>query len=169
MCLTRTALALLLMSLCMTSALAQDSSAPITVEADQLEIDQKSGISIYQGNVRLQQQTLLLLAERLELRSEQGEISRVYAEGSPVHLEHKDPQTGSLTRADASRMEYRLGEGILELKGDARLWREGEEFSGTHLIYESETQVVRAFGDPQGEESGRVRMILQPNRGGNDE
>lgn len=167
--LTRTALALLLVGLGVTSALAQPSNAPITVEADQLEIDQKSGVSIYQGNVRLQQQTLLLLASRLELRSEQGGVKQVYAEGSPVHLEHRDPQTGALTRAEASNMEYRLGDGVLELKGDARLWREGEEFSGTHLIYESDTQVVRAFGDKQDKESGRVRMILQPDRGGSDE
>lgn len=167
--LTRTALALLLMGLAVTSVLAQPGNAPITVEADQLEINQKSGVSTYQGDVRLQQQTLLLLANHLELHSDQDGVKQAYAEGAPVHLEHRDPETGALTRAEASRMEYRLGEGVLELKGNARLWREGEEFSGSHLIYESDTQVVRAFGDKQGEENGRVRMILQPNKDSSDE
>ncbi|MCW8827907.1 MAG: lipopolysaccharide transport periplasmic protein LptA [Gammaproteobacteria bacterium] len=147
-----------------TLCAAEQGAGPVTIEADQLELNQQSGVSIYQGNVRMQQQTMLLLAERLELHSDQGQVIYAYADGSPAELEHEDPQTGKVTRARALRIEYRFSDGLLELKDDAYLWHAGDEFSGKHLIYESDQQVVRAFGDKQQEGDGRVKVILQPQK-----
>ncbi len=168
--LTRTLLLMLFFSLSLSTASAAElKSAPITVEADKLELNQQTGISIYQGNVRLQQQTMLLQAERLELHSKEGQIEKAFADGSPVHLKHEDTETGQTTRAEASHMEYHLSNGVMELKGNARLWRGGDEFSGNHLIYDTSKNVVRAFGDKGKDDGGRVRVILQPKEGADNE
>lgn len=145
-------------------AVSAQQPAQVSIEADSLELDQQSGVSIYQGNVRLQQQDLLLQAERLELTSRQGKLQQVNARGTPVRLEQRDAATGILTRAEANEVEYRFTEGVLELRGDASLWRDGDEFSGQHLIFENEKQVVRAFGDSNSEGDGRVRVILTPQQ-----
>ncbi|MFO7594418.1 MAG: lipopolysaccharide transport periplasmic protein LptA [Pseudomonadota bacterium] len=160
---------MLLLNLPLTVGAAKQGDAPITVEADRLEINQQTGVSIYQGNVRLQQDTLLLQAQRLELHSTEGQVQKAYAEGSPVHLEHEDTETGMTTRAEASHMEYRLSDGVMELKGDARLWRGRDEFSGNHLIYDTDNNVVKAFGDTEKDDKGRVRVILQPKEDDTDE
>ena len=46
-------------------ALSTDSSQPIAVEADTLEVRNDENISIYQGNVRLIQGSLEIKSERL--------------------------------------------------------------------------------------------------------
>ena len=138
------------------------SASPITVEADSLELNQKSGISTYQGHVRLEQQGMQLQADRLELHNDGKQLKQAIADGKPVHLEQTDPQTGEKMRAEALHVEYRFEDGQLELMGEAHLWRSGDQMSGNHLIYDSTNRTVRAFGNKQG--NGRVRVILQPEK-----
>jgi lipopolysaccharide export system protein LptA len=84
------------------------------------------------------------------------------ADGAPVYLERTDPQTAELIKANANHVEYRLDEGVLEMQQRAHLWRGEDEFSGDHIIYELDNRVVRAFGQKDGADGGRVRVILQP-------
>lgn len=143
--------------------LAQESSRqPITVEADRLNISGESGLSTYEGNVEMRQGTMLLRADTVVLHSKGSAVQVAVADGKPVYLEHTDPQTGELLKANANHMEYRIRDGQLELKQQAHLWRGKDEFSGDHIIYELSTRVVRAFGQQNGKEDGRVRVILQP-------
>ena len=145
--------------------LAQEpSSEPITVEADRLELNSRSGLSTYQGNVEMRQGTLLLRADKVVLHSKGSNLQLAVADGKPVYLERTDPQTGELLKANASHMEYRIGAGVLEMKEQAHLWRGKDEFSGDHIIYELNKRVVRAFGEKNGKDEGRVRVILQPRK-----
>lgn len=151
----------LLLALCSAAVMAE-TSGPIQVEADRLELDQKKGVSLYQGNVKLQRGDTLLQAERLELHGKEGKVTLAIADGTPVHLEMRDPQSGKMTRGEAGHVEYRLEEGMLTLQGAAQLWRDGDHFTGERLLYDDNQQQLRAFGDEQG--SGRVRVILQPEK-----
>lgn len=154
----------LLLALALPAAALEDASQPVTVEADQLEVNRKTGISIYQGNVRMRQGSTLLLAERLELHSTDKQLTAGFADGSPAHIEQRDPETGELLRGQALRMEYRFDDGQLILRQKAHLWRGSDEFSGEHLIYNRHNKSVRAFGDKDSGEKGRVRVILQPEK-----
>lgn len=142
---------------------APPPAAPVTVEADSLELNQKTGVSLYEGNVRLQQDAMLLQADRLELHSDGKRLTQAIADGTPVHLEQTDPQTGEVTRAEALHIQYRFSSGQLELTGDAHLWRGGDKFSGNHLVYDAEARTVRASGNKEGK--SRVKVILQPETG----
>lgn len=156
-------------SLPLSASAAEQNAAPITVEADRLELDQQKGISVYEGNVSMQQQSLLLKADRLELHNKEGQLSAAIADGSPVHLERREPQSDVLTRAEASHMEYNFSTGMLEMKGNAHLWRAGDEFSGKELTYDTTKQVVRAVGEQGQSGNGRVKVILQPEKGSGNE
>lgn len=140
------------------------SRQPISVEADRLEMSNESGLSTYEGNVMMRQGSMLLRADSLQLRSSGTTLQVAIARGKPAHLERTDPQTGELLKADAAYIEYRIGDGVLEMKEAARLWRGKDEFRGDHIIYELDRRVVRAFGQKNGEENGRVRVIIQPKR-----
>ncbi|MGM0593130.1 MAG: lipopolysaccharide transport periplasmic protein LptA [Pseudomonadota bacterium] len=158
----------LLLGLTLSAGAATPGTAPITVEADQLEMDQQSGVSLYLGNVLLQQQGLELKADRLELHSQDGRLQAAYADGSPVEMQQQESDNGQLIRARALHMEYHFADGTIEFQGDAQLWRGGDQFSGEHLIYDSQARTVKAFGDAQRNEEGRVRVILQPATAGDD-
>lgn len=151
----------LLLALCCSVGMAE-TSGPIQIEADRMELDQQKGISLYQGDVRLQRGNTLLQAERVELHSRDGKVNRAIADGTPVHLEMQDPQSGQITRGEASHVEYRLDEGLLELQGTAQLWRDGDHFSGERLLYNDHKQQVSAFGNDK--KNGRVQVILQPEK-----
>ncbi len=145
--------------------LAQETSRqPISVEADRLEMSSESGRSIYQGNVEMRQGNMLLRADTLELRSSGTTLQVVIAHGKPAYLERPNPQTGELLKANAGQIEYRINDSLLEMKDAAHLWRGKDEFSGEHIIYELDKQLVRAFGQKNGEKNGRVRVIIQPKK-----
>lgn len=136
---------------------------PITVEADRLEMDNASGTSHYQGNVVMTQGGMVLRADSVTLNSQGSELQRAVANGSPVYLERPDPQTGEVIKATAAHIEYQIAKGLLEMSGEAHLWRGKDEFSGEHIVYELDNRIVRATGQKKnGEEGGRVRVILQP-------
>jgi lipopolysaccharide export system protein LptA len=137
---------------------------PITVEADRLEMNSESGLSTYEGNVEMHQGSMLLRADTVVLHSRGNDLQMAVAQGKPVYLERTDPKTGELLKANAIHMEYRISDGLLEMKEEAHLWRGKDEFSGDHIIYELDTRVVRAFGLKNGKDEGRVRVILQPRK-----
>jgi lipopolysaccharide export system protein LptA len=137
---------------------------PISVEADRLEMDSATGLSTYQGNVEMRQGNMLLRADTVVLHSRGRELQMAVADGSPVYLEQTDAKTGEVIKANALHVEYRIAKGQLEMKEQAHLWRGKDEFSGDHIIYDLSKHVVRAFGQKEGSEEGRVRVILQPRK-----
>lgn len=154
-----TSAALLLAFSTITTA---ESAGPIKVQADSLELDQKKGISLYQGHVQLQRDDTLLKAERLELHSKNGKVALAIADGEPVHMEMRDSKSGQTGRAEARHVEYRFDDGLIELQGAAQLWRDGDRFSGERLLYDDNKQQIRAFGNEQTKD--RVQVILQPEK-----
>lgn len=152
----------LLLLLLFASVVGAENGGTIRIEADQLELDQKKGFSLYQGHVRLQRGDTLLHADRLELHSKAGKVTLAIADGTPVQMEMRDEQSGKTDRAEARHVEYRLDDGMIELRGTAQLWHGGDRFSGERLLYDDNKQQVRAFGNEKTQE--RVRVILQPEK-----
>lgn len=141
---------------------------PISVVADRLEMSSESGLSTYEGNVEMRQGSMRLHADSFRLQSKGSTLQAAVARGTPATIEQTDPQTGELLKANAAHIEYRISEGILELKEGAHLLRGKDEFSGEHITYELDKQVVRASGQKNGKEDGRVRVILQPGKEKNE-
>jgi lipopolysaccharide export system protein LptA len=142
------------------SSAAPAKAAPITIEADQLELDQKKGISHYRGNVVLQRGGLQIKAANITLHTRENKLHRAIAEGSPVHLTQGATADAGPMRAEAAHMEYLPQSEVIKLRGKAHLWRDGNEFSGEQIRYDLKRQLVKASGDKQGD--GRVRVLLQP-------
>ena len=49
------------------SAAAQTTQAPVEVEADRLDLDQRAGTAVYSGNVNIRQGEMQLRGERVEI------------------------------------------------------------------------------------------------------
>ncbi|MBE0509400.1 MAG: lipopolysaccharide transport periplasmic protein LptA [Chromatiales bacterium] len=153
----------LLLALPLGPLCADEAPAPISIEADRLEISQPDGRSLYQGQVVLQQGELRLEADTLQLQQQQGQLQRAIADGTPVRLQLPDDQSAQLIRAQALHMDYDISNNSIELKGEAVLWRGGDEFRGQLLRYNIEQRSVQASGhQPTDGSDGRVRIILQP-------
>ena len=110
------------------SALAQNSQAPVEVEADRLDLDQRAGTAVYTGNVDIRHGGMQLRGERVEIeRNEAGELSRATSTGERAYLRHQAEGQEGPTEGWARRIIYHVAERRVELIDQAELTQQ-EDF-----------------------------------------
>lgn len=143
-------------------ARVDDKTQPINISADRVEIDDQQGVSRYNGAVKYSQGTMHLEADTATIYSDQRTLKRFVAEGSPARYRQLTDTEGVEIRARADEIEYLADTERLLFRGNAHLWRGGDEFAGNLIEYDAQNDVVSAHGDDSGE--GRVQVVIQPRR-----
>ncbi|HEV8437861.1 MAG TPA: lipopolysaccharide transport periplasmic protein LptA [Methylomirabilota bacterium] len=131
-----------------------DKSAPVTVDADQLENRQKEGLIVFTGNVVASQNNSTHYADRMEVYLDaKGEsIVRTISTGN-VKIITRDCRMGTARRA-----EYYDAEQRVVLIGNARVWREDNVVTGERItIYLAEDRSV-----VEGGKQARVKAVFYP-------
>ncbi len=128
------------------------SDAPIEINADELEVDQSTGASVFRGNVRAEQGEMVLTAGSLRI-----EYSRAPDTGrTRIDQLHAAGGVTFVTPAEAVEAEeatYSLAEQTLEMRGDVVLVQGQNVLAG---------QVFRAdLARGTGAMTGGVRTIIQ--------
>lgn len=145
------------------SAAAQANQAPVEVEADRLDLDQRAGTAIYSGNVHIRQGDMQLRGERIEIqRNDAGELARATATGERAYLRNQLDGEEAPMEGWARRITYHVAERRVELIDQAELTQRGDRFQGGRLEYFIDREVVQARSDVHGSEPQRIRMTLQP-------
>jgi lipopolysaccharide export system protein LptA len=140
-----------------------DRDKPINLEADTVTLDDIKKISIYQGNVILSQGTLLLRADRVQVTQSADGLDKVVATGRPVSFRQKLDGSDEFIEGYANRIEYAGANNQLELIGQARLRRGGDELRGAQISYNANTEFYRVVGQPGAQTpAGRVRAVIRP-------
>lgn len=137
-----------------------DSSEPIEITADSLEVRQADQVAIYSGSVVAGQGTLRLTANRVEVyidqensNSQTGAIQRIEAIGN-VFL------TNNSETAKGARATYDVASGLVKMSGDVLLTQGGNAISGNELEIDLNSGVGRILG--------RVKSTFLPQAtGGN--
>lgn len=130
-----------------------DTSAPVEMSADSLQVNQKDGSAVFTGNVVIAQG---------EMKLQAGEVVVVYAEGGQQRIQSLRATGGVVLvsgpdAAEASEAVYNVESGVIDLAGDVVLTQ------GQNVLTGDKMQVSLADGTAQVQ--GRVRTVLQP--GGN--
>ncbi len=158
-------LAVVLVALpCGTAAEARDSDLdqPIDITADRSEFDERAGRQVLEGNVRITQGTLLITADRIEVLLADGRLSSIEGVGSPLGFE-QDNEAGERMRGAAQRISYDAIGGSLVLEGEATLEQPRQRLVSDRIVFDADTQTVRAEGDgSDGDAGGRVSIRIQP-------
>ncbi|MFD2738338.1 LptA/OstA family protein [Sulfitobacter aestuarii] len=131
----------------------QDTSLPVEVTADNLAVDQGTGVATFSGNVEIGQGDMRLSAAVVEVvyREKNKGIARLEASGGVILVSGEDA-------AESQRAEYDIDDGTIVMIGDVLLTQGGNALSAERMRVH--------LSDGTAEMSGRVRTILQP--GGND-
>lgn len=134
------------------------------LEADQLSIDDANKISVFTGDVKLTQGTLVLRADKIVVTQIEDNFKRGVATGQPASFRQKRDGLNEYAEGYAERVEYDSKHATVHLLGQARIKRGGDEVSGDHIIYNSETGVFQATGNsaPNEPGKGRVHAVIQP-------
>ena len=153
--------ALLLLCLpALTYGLAADRDQPITIEADRATFKEKESISIYQGNVYLNQGSLKLHGDTMTVYTKDDHIEKAILTGKPATFLQRPDGQDIDQHAEARRMEYQAADGLMILTGAARVWQtDGKELRSEKIIYDINRNTANA-GDSSGDD--RVHITLQP-------
>ena len=142
-------------------ALDSDRQQPIYIDADRVEMDEAKGLNTYTGAVVVVQGTMQINSDTLVIHTENRKPIRYVATGKPARYKQQPkPNEGDVV-ATSREMEYVIGEKKLHLRGDAHITRQGDVFQGDQLVYDTVRDLVTGSGG----EGGRIRMIIQPQRG----
>lgn len=143
----------------LAAALSDDRNQPMYVEADRADIDDKRGVSVYRGNVKITQGTLQLTAAELTVHSKGGDIIKAIAVGQPATYRQRPDGKDQNVEAEAERMEYFAQEQTLILLDKAQVRQAGDTFSSDKIDYDIGKDTVKAGA---GSPSDRVRITIQP-------
>lgn len=149
-----------------TLAQSRDPEAPVEVEADRLDLDDRAGTAVYTGEVDIRQGSMRLTGDRVEIqRNAQGQLSRAIATGERAYLEQQPDPAEPVVRGWGRTIIYHVAERRMELIDRAELHQGGDTFDGGYLEYFLDRRVVQARSEGEGVEGRqRIRMTLQPEQ-----
>ena len=142
------------------AALATDREEPIHIQADRVEINEQTGVSVYRGDVKVTQGSMELLADRIVVHRKGETLDRIEAEGRPARFSQRQDESGELVRGQARHIEYRTAADLALLVGEGRILRGRDEFRGERIEYDTVRNIVRAAGG--GENGDRVHAVIHP-------
>ena len=131
-----------------------DSSAPVDVTADRIEVQDRSDRAIFAGNVHVRQASLSLDTERLTV---------AYSSGGGVQIRRLDASGGVTVRSPSETARgnfgiYDLDRKLITLVGGVQLNRGGSQIMGSRLVIDlnSGRAVIDGGAPGVGQSGGRV-------------
>ena len=129
--------------------LTQDTSAPVEVASDRLEVDQADGTAIFSGNVLVTQGALRLAANRIRVvyagEANEGRIQELRAEGNVTLANDAEA-------AEADAAVYDIDAGSVVMTGDVILTQGQTALSSDRLVID--------LNSGTGSMEGRVRSVF---------
>ena len=118
-----------------SSALGDDTDLSLQLKADDVQgtIGERMELA---GNVELVQGSLRVRADKISVVWKEEALEVVEAEGKPVRLEQLSNDAGTLVRAEANKIKYRIADAFVELVGNAKLTQDQNEVSGQLIRYD---------------------------------
>jgi len=139
-------------------ALTYDTTKPIDVEADSLEVREEGRTAIFTGHVRAVQGDLKLTASEIRVYyrhdgAEEGLIARIDANGAVTISTKEETASGDWAIYDVDQK-------ILTLGGAVEIQRGENTVKGQRLVLDLASGQTRI---ESGTGSGRVRGVFSPN------
>ncbi|UCE88777.1 MAG: lipopolysaccharide transport periplasmic protein LptA, partial [Pseudomonadota bacterium] len=110
---------LVLLAAGVAHALSTDRDQPIYIDADWVRVNDKTGLSEYQGNVKLKQGSMVITADNMTVHQSGGELQTIMINGKPATFSQRRDGEDQPVQAEASQMEYHAGKKRIYLIGDA--------------------------------------------------
>ena len=150
-----------------------DRKQPMVVEAARdAVLDLQRQVLVLTGNVVVSQGSMLLRAERVELRTLPDGFRAASASGSagrPASWRQKRDGVDETVEGTADRIEFDGRDDTLRLLGNGAVWRlrggtVADEITGERILWDNTAEVFRVEGGAATATNpgGRVRAVLSP-------
>jgi len=159
------------------AALDSDKTQPVTLEADDFELDLESGARIYRGQVEYRQGSVRIDCDELVTRYDADDaLQSGVCTGRPGRFQQTvndgdgdgdgettvTPETATVVRGRALTITYDRAAGRIVLDGDAQVEHRGDRLRGARITYDLETRRARVTGG--GDRGERPRIEAQPRK-----
>lgn len=144
-------------------ALPEDKKQHIEIEAQSVIVDETTGFSEFSGNAEVRQGSLLLLAELIQVLTNNDEVVSMIAKGSlekPAKYIQSQENQARFIEATATLITYDVNAGMIFLVGNARLVQGFDSFSGNTLNYDINNDKVVVKGSEDGTERVKFKIVL---------
>src|SRR3954469_23601482 len=135
-----------------------NSNAPVDVQADRLEVQDRSDRAIFAGNVHVTQAELTLETPRLTVAYSGGQ-----ANNNNVQIHRLDAAGGVVVRSPSETARgdfgiYDLDRKLITLLGNVQLNRENNQVNGSRLVIDIDSGRAVVDGGPPGVNSSGGRV-----------
>lgn len=143
-------------------ALPSDKSKPATISANSADYNQKSGVSIFTGNVIIiQGSTKITAAKVTTYNGPKQQLSKAIAVGSkntPAVYQTIPKKGDAVFKASASKIEYLPLKNKVLLIGNGKLQQKNNTLKSDYIVYNQKT------GELQTKRIGtsRTTIVLEP-------
>jgi len=144
-------------------ALPEDSKQPIEIEAQSVVVDETTGFNEFSGDVEVRQGSLLLLAELIQVQTDNEEVVSMVAKGSlekPAKYTQSQENQSRFIEATATLITYDVDESMIFLVGNAHLVQGFDSFSGDTLDYDINNDKVIVKGSEDGTKRVKFKITF---------
>ena len=138
--------------------LTGDRNQPVNIQADRATVNEKTGKSVYEGNVYVQQGTLVLQGSKMTVQLKDNSIDTFVLTGDPATYRQRPDGEESDQHAEARRIEFYAKEDRIILLKNARVWRSDvKELRSDRIVFDLKSDTFNAGSDEPGD---RVYITL---------
>lgn len=146
-------------------ALPEDRDQPIKIQSDRAERDQKTGVTVYSGDVQIEQGTLLINADKVILEIDDDRVKTIVATGRPARMRQRPSLNEEVIHASGETIQYDVEREILTLLVNASVRQEETFVSSERIDYFLNEHRFQARGSASaGEDRERVIMVFPPKQ-----
>ncbi len=145
-------------------ALKSDKEQPAFVDADNVEVDFRTGVRTYTGNVKVRQGTLRINGDKMVVRYKDEKIQTATAYGKPATFQQRPDGKNDDVNGSATRLELNEVENILSLHENAILTQSQDSTRGDVIHYNMNSNKMTVKGGTSTGKTagGRARVVFQP-------
>lgn len=119
------------------------------IKARSVSINQKTGMVVYRGNVRIRSGDLIIHASQIAVRIEKGKTRFMIAKGSPLTIKRLATETEKAFLLKAEKLEYKVSSKIMELSGNVSFHQDKNFITCDRLTYDKNREhfIAKSIGD----------------------
>ena len=137
-------------------ARSDDGEKPIHITADTAELNDKTGVSIYRGDVEMIQGTTILHGDVITVYTTNGEVDKMISVGNLATYQETSDD-GDIVYAESEEMIYNSAEKKVELFRKAKVTQVGNVIRSDYILYLTEEGLIDT-----GTKKDRIKIVIQP-------
>ncbi|MDH3688890.1 MAG: lipopolysaccharide transport periplasmic protein LptA [Gammaproteobacteria bacterium] len=127
-------------------ALKSDRDQPAIIEAEEVEMDFRTGERTYRGNVSVQQGSMKIIADELIAVYNGSKLAKATAFGNPAEFRQRPEGKDQDVVGKARKLELDQIEDLVTLNENASITQDADTIEGKTIVYSLQTEKMTVQG-----------------------